>query len=188
MTMSVTGRLTSVEIYTTSHRVLGRIKPGSVGLYSFLNVPTTSYVEVESAHLSRLHQPGKLAGRFSVLWLVKSEIVAVLLSSRVELGPSGMTRGGYSTAVPHNVHIALGGYELRGMVETAGKFNFGAMMFEGDRIFVPLYSAEITAILFPNVRAESAAMLFNRNMVDTMALLPREEAPPAAPPSPPPAA
>jgi hypothetical protein len=55
-------------------------------------------------------------------------------------------------------------------------------MFEGDRIFVPLFTAELTAILFPNVRAESAAMLFNRNMVDTMALLPREEMPPAAPP------
>jgi hypothetical protein len=183
------GKLTSVEIYTTSHRVLGRINPGAVGIYSFLNVPTTSYLEVESAHLSRLHQPGRLAGRFPVLWLVKTEIVAVLLSSRVELGPSGMARGGYSTTVPHAVHIALHGYELRGTVETAGKFNFGALMFEGDRIFVPLYAAEITAILFPNVRAESAALLFNRNMVDTMAQLPREENPPATPPaSPPPAA
>jgi hypothetical protein len=186
--MSPTGKLTSVEIYTTSHRVLGRLKPGSVGLYSFLNVPTTSYIEVESAHLSRLHQPGRLAGRFPLLWLVKTEIVAVLLSSRVELGPSGMARGGYSTTVPHNVHVALGGYELRGTVEAAGKFNFGAMMFEGDRIFVPMYTAELTAILFPNVRAESAALLFNRNMVDTMALLPREELSPAAPPAPPPAA
>lgn len=178
------GKPISVEIYTTSHRVLGRINPGAVGIYSFLNVPTTSYVEVESPHLSRLHQPGRLAGRFPMLWLVKTEIVAILLSSRVELGPSGVARGGYSTTVPHAVHVALGGYELRGTVETAGKFNFGAMMFEGDRIFVPLYTAEITAILFPNVRAESAAMLFNRNMVDTMALLPREELPPAAPPSP----
>jgi len=181
----MTAKLVSVEVYTTSHRVLGRLNPGAVGFYSFLNVPTTSFIELESAHLSRLHQPGRLAGRFPVLWLVKSEIVAVLLSSRGELGPAGIGRGGYSTTVPHAVHIALGGYELRGTVETAGKFNFGSMIFEGDRLFVPLFAAEITAILFPNVRAESAAMLFNRNMVDTMALLPREDMPPAAPPAPP---
>lgn len=168
---------TSVEIYTTSHRILGRVDPGATGLFSYLNIPTTSAVEIENAHLSRLHQPGKLAGRYTELWLVKREILAVLVSSRMELGPSGMVRGGYSTAVPHGVHIALGGYELRGLVETAGKFNFGDLMFSGDRIFVPLYAAELTAILFPSVRAESPAMLFNRDMVDTMALLPKEEWP-----------
>jgi hypothetical protein len=168
----------ATEIYTTSHRILGRMNPGATGLFSYLNIPTTSYVEVENAHLSRLHQPGRLAGRYPALWLVKNEIVAVLLSSRLELGPASVTRGGYTTTVPHAVHIALGGYELRGYVETAGKFNFGDVVFSGDRIFVPLYTAELIAILFPNVRAESPAMLFNREMVDAIALLPRDEAPP----------
>jgi len=178
-------KLVSAEIYTTSHRILGRLNPGASGLFSYLNIPTTSYIEIEGAHLSRLHQPGRLAGRYPALWLVKNRIVAVLLSSRMELGPSGMARGGYSTSVPHSVHVALGGYELRGTIETAGKFNFGAMLFEGDRIFVPLYGAELIAVLFPNVRAESPALLFNREMVDAVSLLPREEAPqpPPAPPS-----
>jgi len=50
---------------------------------------------------------------------------------------------------------------------------------------VPLYSAELIAVLFPNVRAESPALLFNREMVDAVSLLPREEAPqpPPAPPA-----
>lgn len=172
-------KLISAEIYTTSHRILGRLNPGASGLFSFLNIPTTSYIEIEGAHLSRLHQPGRLAGRYPMLYLVKNEIVAALLSSRMELGPSGMARGGYTTTVPHGVHVALGGYELRGLIETAGKFNFGSVMFEGDRIFVPLYNAELIAILFPNVRAQSPALLFNREMVDTMALLPREDSPPS---------
>jgi len=178
-------KLVSAEIYTTSHRILGRLNPGASGLFSYLNIPTTSYIEIEGAHLSRLHQPGRLAGRYPALWLVKNRIVAVLLSSRMELGPSGMARGGYSTSVPHSVHVALGGYELRGTIETAGKFNFGAMLFEGDRIFVPLYGAELIAVLFPNVRAESPALLFNREMVDAVSLLPRAEAPqpPPAPPA-----
>lgn len=173
----MTGKLVSTEIYTSSHRILGRITAGSSGLFSFLNIPTTSYIEIENAHLSRLHQPGRLAGRYPTLWLVKNEIVAILLSSRLELGPSTVMRGGYSTSVPHAVHIALGGYELRGTIETSGKFDFGDLIFSGDRIFIPLYTAELTAILFPTVRAESPAMLFNREMVDTIALLPREEWP-----------
>jgi hypothetical protein len=167
----------SVEIYTASHRILGRVTPGATGLFSYLNIPTTSYVEIEGGHLSRLHQPGRMVARYETMWLVKSEIAAVLLSSRSELGPRGVSMGGYSTTVPHWVHIILGGYEFRGQIETAGKFNFGAVMFEGERFFMPLFHGELLAILFPNVKASSPALLLNRKMVDSMALLPKEEVP-----------
>jgi hypothetical protein len=167
----------SVEVYTSSHRVLGRVEAGATGLYSHLNLPTTSIIEVDGAHLNRLHQPGRLVARYTAMWLVKREVVAVLLSSRAEVGSVSIARGGFTTTVPHWVHILLGGYELRGIYETAGKFNAGASLFEGDRAFIPLYSAELTAILFPNVVARSPALLFNREMVDSMALLPKEEIP-----------
>jgi hypothetical protein len=81
------------------------------------------------------------------------------------------------TIVQHAVHIMLGGYEMRGLLEMPGKFVFGAMMFEGDQIFTPLYNAELIAILFPNVRADSPAALFNREMVDAIGLLPRDDSP-----------
>ena len=170
-------KLVSVEIYTASHRVLGRVDPGTTGLFSFFNLPTSSVIEVEGAHLNRLHQPGRLVSRYTEMWLVKREIVAVLLSNRGELGPMSIARGGFTTTVPHWVHILLGGYELRGLFEAPGKFNAGAAFFEGDRMFVPLYSAELTAILFQNVVARSPAVLFNREMIDSLALLPREEIP-----------
>ncbi len=171
------GKPVSVEIYTSSHRVLARVDPGTTGLFSFLNMPTASLIELEGAHLNRLHQPGRLVSRYPEMWLVKREIVAVLLSNRGELGPMSVARGGFTTTVPHWVHFLLGGYELRGLFEAPGKFNAGAAIFEGDRTFVPLYSAELTAILFQNVVARSPALLFNRNMIDSMALLPREEIP-----------
>ena len=175
----------SIEAYTTSHRILGRITPGATGLFSFLNIPTTSTLEIEGAHLSRLHQPGRLVARYPSIWIAKRQVIAILLSNRVEMGTTGVARGGYTTTVPHWVHIMLGGYELRGMIETAGKFNFSSVMFEATSTFIPIYQCKLTAILFPNVQTESPAMLFNRDMVDGMALLPREEIPDSAPsPSP----
>jgi hypothetical protein len=57
-------------MYTESHRILGRIDPGPMGLFSYLNIPTTNYLEVEGAHLNRLHQPGRMVARFQTLWLV----------------------------------------------------------------------------------------------------------------------
>jgi hypothetical protein len=167
----------SVEIYTTSHRILGRIDPGASGLFSHLNIPTTNYLALEGAHLNRLHQPTRMVARYPTLWVVKNTIVTVLLSNRGEVGPAGVARGGYTTTMPHWVHLVLGGYELQGQVETPGKFNFGSFMIEGDRIFIPLYNTELIAILFPDIRASSPAMLFNREMVDAIALLPREAVP-----------
>ena len=167
----------SVEIYTATHRILGRIDPGATGLFSYLNIPTTRYLEVDGAHINRLHQPGRMVARYQTLWLVKDQVVTVLLSSRAEIGPSGVARGGYSTMVPHWVHLVMGGYELRGQVETPGKFNYASFMVEGDRIFIPLYNTELVAILFPDVRASAPAMLFNREMVDGIGLLPKESIP-----------
>ncbi len=115
--------------------------------------------------------------RYASVWVAKRQVVAILLSNRSEMGPTGVARGGYTTTVPHWVHIMLGGYELKGMIETAGKFNFGAVMFEASSTFIPIYQAKLTAILFPNVQTEAPAMLFNRDMVDGMALLPKEEIP-----------
>jgi hypothetical protein len=173
-------RSISIEFYTTSHRILGRLTPTGTGLFSHLNDPTSSYIEIEGAHLMRLHQPGRLVARYPMLWLVKSEIVVGLLSNRSELGSTGYASGGYTTTVPHWVRVVMGGYELKGIVETPGKFNFGAIMFETDRFFMPIYNATLKAILFPNVQGESQAMIFNRSMVDAIALLPKDEIPSTA--------
>jgi len=167
----------SVEVYTTSHKILGRIHPGGHGLYSFLNIPTTSYVEMEGAILSRLHQPNRLVARYPSLWLVKHEIVALLVSTKSEIGPTGVYGTGYLGRAPSWVHVILGGYELRGKIETPGKFDFGSLMFEGDTIFIALYDAELTAVLFPKIEAETPALMFNRRMVDAIGLMPRREIP-----------
>src|SRR3972149_108116 len=126
------GKPVSVEIYTATHRILGRIDSGASGLFSHLNIPTTRYLEVDGAHINRLHQPGKMVARYQTLWVVKNEIVTVLLSSRAEVGPAGVARGGDSTMVP---------------------------------------------LPSPPARASAPAMLFNREEVDAIGLLPKEAIP-----------
>jgi hypothetical protein len=170
-------RSIAAEIYTTSHRILGRVNPGARGLYSFLNMPTTSGVELEGAIMSRLNQPERLVARYQTLWLVKKEIVAILVSNRVEIGPTTVVRSGYSSRLPTWVHVVLGGYELRGKIETQGKFNFASVMFEGDNLFLALYEAQLIATLFPSVEASAPALLFNRKRVDAIGLMPRREIP-----------
>jgi len=75
-----------VEVYTASHRITGNMSPGSAGILGYLNMATESFVEVENAAISPLHQVGQQAENCPKIWLMKSDIVAVVVESRADLG------------------------------------------------------------------------------------------------------
>jgi hypothetical protein len=162
----------AVEVFTPTHRVLGIAYPGPAGLYSYMNLRTESYVELEDAEFCALHRFPEGCEKTGRTWLVKSEIAAVLARSRGDLGAAGLTRAGYTRPFPYRVRIQVGGYEIQGLLESGGRFDFGAVMFEGDSQFVTLQTTELAAILFPRVTSTAPAMLFNRSMVTALNMLP----------------
>lgn len=164
-----------VEVYTASHRITGTMSPGSAGILGYLNMATESFVEVDEAAMSALHQVGQAAENCPKIWLMKSDIVAVVVESRGDLGMGGGTRAGYTKPFPHWVRMLAGGYELRGLIQSGGRFDAGAVLYEGSSTFVALYNAKLSAILFPRARAESPAMAFNRSAVRAISLLPKED-------------
>lgn len=104
----------------------------------------------------------------------RSKIVAVILSSRSEIGPVSIARGGYSTLNTHFVHIFLEGYEIKGGMETPGKVDFASILAEKETGFSPLLSAHLEAVLYTEIKVEAPAMLFNHTLVSGMTLLPKE--------------
>jgi hypothetical protein len=62
-------------------------------------------------------------------------------------------------------------YEIEGKIESAGRFDFAVVITDKTRNFIPVYDATLTAILIPNLKAESPAILVNREKVDILALL-----------------
>ena len=139
--------------------------------YGMLNDTTTSFTEVVDAKLARLHMPTKLVGEYKVIDLVKTNIFAVCLTRREDVGPQALARGGYQNLVKYPLRLTTQVYELEGSLEWAGRFDFATIMVEGIRDFVPLYNATLTAILIPQLRIESPAILFNRRQVDLLALV-----------------
>ncbi len=163
-----------VEVVTSSHWITGMIYPEARGLFSYMNMPTESSIEIEAGELSTLFKRSQSAERFSRMWLVKREIVAILVGNRAGLGPSSVLRAGYTKPFPHLVRVLLEGYELYGKIHSAGRFEFGTVIFEGDSIFTPLYDARIQSILFPKTQADAPALLFNRKRVQGITLIPGE--------------
>ncbi len=167
---NVTHRLIAADFLTPSYRVVGRIMVPNSGVTGLMNDTTNSFMEILEAKLARLHMPTKLVGEYNMIDLVKPNVFAVCLTRREDVGPQGLARGGYKKLTQYLVRVTTPVYELEGVLEWTGRFDFATIMVEGIRDFVPLYDATLTSILIPQLRIESPAILFNRRHVDLLAL------------------
>jgi len=165
-----THRLIPADFLTSGYRIVGKIMVPSAGIMGLMNDTTNTFVEILDAKLARLHMPTKLVDHFEVVRLVKSQVFSVCLSRREDLGPLALTRGGYVRVTDFPIRVTTHVFELEGILEWAGRFDFSTIMVEGTREFVPLYTGTLTAILIPTLKIESPALLFNRRHVDLLAL------------------
>jgi len=163
-------RLLSADFLTLVYRVVGRMMVPAVGMLAMLNDPASSFMEVVDAKLAPIHMPTKLVGEYEILDLVKSGLFAVCLARREDAGtqvPASSTH----KAVKYPIRVATPVYQLEGTLEWSGRFDFEAVMHAGSAAFMPLYNATLTAILFPQLRIQSPAVLFNRRQVDLLAVI-----------------
>jgi len=171
MTGPVSHRLLSADFLTLSYRVVGKILVPNAGMIGMMNDTTSSFMEVVNAKLARIHMPTKLVGEYESIDVVKTNLFAVCLTRREDVGPQALVRGGYQNLVKYKIRVTTQVYELEGTLEWIGRFNFATVIVEGIRNFVPIYNATLTAILIPQLRIESPAILFNRQQVDLLTVI-----------------
>jgi hypothetical protein len=165
-----TQQLVSADLLTLSYRVVGKFMVGHTGVMGMMNDTLNSFMEILDAKLARISMPTKLVDHFEVVRIVKPQVFAVCLNRREDIGPQALARGGYVRLSEYPVRITNQVFEIEGLLEWAGRFDFSTIMVEGTREFVPLYDATVTAILIPAMKIESPAILFNRRYVDLLGL------------------
>ncbi len=166
-----TYRFLPADVLTSGYRIVGKVMVSSTGTMGMMNDTTRSALEVHDARLARLHMPTKLVDHFELARMMKSHVYAVCMARREDLGPQALVRGGYASVVEYPVRITTQMFEIEGIMEMPGRFDFTALMTDGTREFIPIFNATLTAILIPNLRIESGGMLINRRQVDLVALL-----------------
>jgi len=170
-TASRTHRFVSSDILTSGYRIVGKVMVSSNGVMGMVNDISHSSIDVSDSRLARLHMPTKLVDHFELVRMMKKQIHMICLNRREDLGPSALVRGGYNKFIEYPVRMTTQMFEIDGVMELPGRFDFTSMMAEGSREFIPIFNAVVTAILIPNLRVEGAAVLINRGKVDLVALL-----------------
>jgi hypothetical protein len=115
--------------------------------------------------------PTKLVDHFEMTRMMKEHVYAVCMPRREDLGPHALVRGGFTSAVEYPVRLTTQMFEIEGIMELPGRFDFGALMTDGSREFIPVFNATLTGVLIPNLRIEGGGILVNRRHIDVVALL-----------------
>jgi len=166
-----TYRFLPADIYTAGYRIVGKIMVSANGIMGVLNDSTKSHLEIHDARLARIHMPTKLVDHYELVRVVKSQVSVACAARREDLGPTNIVRGGYSNITELQARIATNVFEIEGKLQVAGRFDFVSLMSDKTRNFIPMFDATLTAILLPNLKVESAGVLFNREKVDMLAFL-----------------
>jgi hypothetical protein len=163
--------LVSTSVITQNYRVNGMISVTAAGLVGLLSDPTDSYIEIENASLVRLHRPQEIVAQFNTWGMVKSRVLAVLCEKTGDLGRITIARAGFSRLISYRIWASLHGFEMFGILESPGKFDFSAQMFQGNRQFTALFNATLIPVYFPQLVTRAPAILFNRQMVEGIGVI-----------------
>lgn len=166
-----THRFVSVDVLTTSYRIVGKTMISNTGAIGMINNPNSSFMEIHDARLARIHMPTKLADHFQTIRLAKERLYVISVSRVEDLGPQSIARAGYVQTRRYPSFLTAQNYELEGEIEWQGRFEFGLLMKEGTSNFIPIYDAKISGIIIPTLQIDTPAALFNRNQVDIFGLL-----------------
>ncbi len=165
---STFSRLIPVEFLTLSHYILGQVKVSNTAMMGVLSDRTTAFMEVSEANLARVQTPDQIISYSPSMWVAKSRIVAVGMSKKDYVGPAAVQRSGYQSIFRYGITITTTVYELQGLLEWPGRFDFTALMAEGTSDFIIVSNAILVSTLFPTLRIERPAMLFHRSFLDTL--------------------
>jgi hypothetical protein len=163
-------RLVPAELLTSSHYIFGQIKVSQSGLLGMLSDVTTSHLEINDASIAPVHKPSSVMNYTPQLFMVRSEVVAVCLGKRDYMGLQGIMKSGYQRLFPYTVQISTRMYDINGIIEWSGRFEFSALITEGTSNFFIVNEATLTAPLYPELKIESPVVIVNRNFLESLIL------------------
>jgi len=157
-----------LDFLTWNHYIYGQVTTSNTGILGLVSAPHVSMIEINDATVTRIVRPDKAVNYGTKLWLAKKQLLAVCMNKKEYLGANTMTRAGYSRLFHYPVHVTSPVYEFSGTLEWSGRFDFSLVMNDGPNPFLVFYDVTLAASLFPALKMECPAIIFNRAYIDSM--------------------
>jgi hypothetical protein len=156
------------DFFTHSYRVSGSVDVRRLPLADQLNDRTTSYLLLEDAYVSPIDRPGDITASYSIAALRKQNINMAVLVSKDDGLSKKQSYGSYFGTSLRNVFITVPQFEVRGFLQTVGKFDLHALLATGTDRFMPLLDGTTFASLKPEIQFDGGMILVNKDAVGVM--------------------
>lgn len=156
------------DFFTHSYRVSGSVDVRRLPLADQLNDRTTSYLLLEDAYVSPIDRPGDITASYAIAALRKPNINMAVLVSKDDGLSKKQSYGSYFGTSLRNVFITVPQFEVRGFLQTVGKFDLHALLATGTDRFMPLLDGTTFASLKPEIQFDGGMILVNKDAVGVM--------------------
>jgi hypothetical protein len=164
--------LVNMDIFTDAYRVSGRASVGGGGIHGELGNSSTDFLELQSAYVSRIHQPGEIVASYTQGAFRKENINFIVLQDRrdgIPVGTGGV-RSVYTRGRPVPVFLTVPSFEIHGELLYEGKPTPSAVLVHSIGRFQLVFGAKALASLYPDISYSGDLILVNKERIGIICL------------------
>jgi hypothetical protein len=164
--------LVNMDIFTDAYRVSGQVAVGGGGIHAELGNPSSDYLELHSAYVSRIHQPGEIVASYTQGAFRKDNINLIVLQDRrdgIPVGAGGV-RSVYTRGRPVPVFLTAPSFEIQGELFYEGKPTPNAILVQSIGRFQLIFAAKASASLYPDISYSGDLILVNKERIGIICL------------------
>lgn len=164
--------LVNMDIFTDAYRISGRASVGAGGIHGELGNSNSDFLELQSAYISRIHQPGEIVSSYNLAAFRKENINFIVLQDRrdgIPVGTSGV-RSIYTRGRPVPVFLTVPSFEIQGEVLVEGKPTPNAVISLSIGRFQLIFASKASASLYPDISYSGDLIMVNKERIGIICL------------------
>lgn len=160
-------RLINIDLYTDAYRVSGTVLARSNGLIAELENTGSDFLELESAFISRIYEPGKILGSYSSSPLRKENICFVILQDRRDgiSVSSSQTKSLFDQERLQQAFLTVPSFEIYGGVTGSQGGTPTSLLVNSPGRFQLLYDAQACAAQNPEIIYNGDLILVRKDRI-----------------------
>ncbi len=165
-------QLIHMDMFTDAYRVTGRVLVGTGGIHAELANPNSSFLELQDAYISRIHQPGEIVVHYKVAAFSKGNINFIVLQDRREGIPVGTQHGRsiFTRGRILNAFLTVPSFEISGEIMHDGKVAPREILVQSVGRYQLIFAAKAMASLYPGISYSGDLILVQKDRIGIFCL------------------
>lgn len=155
----------TVDFFTYSYRISGRVNVRQQRLAEQLNDHGSAFLQLEDAYISNVEHPAEISASHVTSVLRKQNITAAVVANVDDGLPREHTYGSYFGTYLRRVFLTVPSFEIEGDLRLSGKLDLRTVLTSGTDDFICVLDGQMKSSSRPDVTFSGGAILVNKDHI-----------------------